>query len=105
AIDSPILRSDPVERRFYQHLEYAPLVNARAHQLSSRRKILNSALEAQYRAFLQTLSYVARPSDDQLVAAAYYALLQDRVRDAFNLLDRVAAERVTGGLQWDYLQA
>src|SRR5690606_36163930 len=60
---------------------------------------------AQYRAFLQTLTYFAGPSDDQLVAAAYYALLQDRVRDALQLLDRVAADRVTGTLQWDYLQA
>ncbi len=105
ALDSPLVRTRPVARRWYQHLEYAPLVNARAHQLGSRRKILNSALGAQYRAFLQTLTYVAKPDDDQLVAAAYYALLQDRVREALALLERVDPERVTGGLQWDYLQA
>ncbi|MFO7562079.1 MAG: hypothetical protein R6X02_05505 [Enhygromyxa sp.] len=105
ALESPLLRSEPVERRWYQHLEYAPLVNARAHQLGRRRKILNSALEAQYRGFLQTLIYHPSPSDDQLVAAAYYALLQDRVRAALQLLDRVDPERVTGRLQWDYLQA
>jgi hypothetical protein len=105
ALESPLVRTQPVERGWYQHLEYAPLVNARAHQLGSRRKILNSALQAQYRSFLQTLTYFARPDDDQLVVAAYYALLQDRVRDALALLDRVVPERVTGPLQWDYLQA
>lgn len=105
ALESPLLRTQPVERHWYQHLEYAPLVNARAHQLGSRRKILNSALENQYRAFLDVLTYYPQPSDDQLVVAAYYALLQDRIRDALALLDRVTPERVTGRLQWDYLQA
>jgi hypothetical protein len=105
ALDSALLRTQPVERHWYQHLEYAPLVNARAHQLGSRRKILNAALEQQYRAFLQTLTYSAQPSDDKLVVAAYYALLQDRTRDALALLDRVTPERVSGALQWDYLQA
>ncbi|HVH99677.1 MAG TPA: hypothetical protein VM869_13240, partial [Enhygromyxa sp.] len=105
ALESALVRTQPVERRWYQHLEYAPLVNARTHQLGHRRKILNSALEQQYRGFLQTLTYCARPSDDQLVVAAYYALLQDRTREALALLDRVTPERVTGRLQWDYLQA
>src|SRR5690606_20394348 len=57
------------------------------------------------RAFLDVLTYYPQPSDDQLVVAAYYALLQDRIRDALALLDRVTPERVTGRLQWDYLQA
>ena len=32
-IDSPLLPSDPVVRDQYQHLEYKPLINARAHAL------------------------------------------------------------------------
>jgi len=113
ALDSPLVATEPVERRWYQHLEYAPLINARAHPLGGRRKILNAALEAQYRAFLATLTYVAQANEDQLVVAAYYALLQDRVAEGLALLDRVAAERVTGTstgtstgtLYWDYMQA
>jgi hypothetical protein len=79
AIDSPLCSTDPITRRWVQHLEYAPLINARAHQLGAQRQILNTALAAQYQVFLQALSYQAKPSDDQLLAAAYYALLQDRV--------------------------
>jgi hypothetical protein len=105
AIDSPLVRSNPVGRGWYQHLEYAPLINARAHQLGSRRQILNHALSAQYQAFLQTLTYQARPDDDQLIVAAYYALLQDRTTEGLALLDRVVPSRVTGRLQYDYLSA
>ena len=36
-IASPLLSIDPVERHAYEHLEYRPLVNARAHALGSRR--------------------------------------------------------------------
>ncbi|MDG2122270.1 MAG: hypothetical protein P8J87_01140, partial [Verrucomicrobiales bacterium] len=32
-LESPLLTIDPVERKSYQHLEYAPLVNARSHKL------------------------------------------------------------------------
>jgi hypothetical protein len=105
AIDSPLVRSNPVTRGWYQHLEYAPLINARAHQLGARRQILNHALSAQYQAFLRTLTYQARPDDDQLIAAAYYALLQDRTTEGLALLDRVEPSRVTGRLQYDYLSA
>jgi hypothetical protein len=105
AIDSPLVRTNPVTRGWYQHLEYAPLINARAHQLGARRRILNDALSAQYQAFLNALTYQARPDDDQLVAAAYYALLQDRTTEGLALLDRVQASRVTGHLQLDYLVA
>lgn len=105
AIDSPLVRTDPTTRGWYQHLEYAPLINARAHQLGARRQILNTALAAQYQAFLNALTYQPRPDDDQLVAAAYYALLQDRTTEGLALLDRVEPSRVTGHLQLDYLRA
>jgi hypothetical protein len=105
AIDSPLVKSDPVARGWYQHLEYAPLINARAHQLGARRQILNNALSAQYQAFLRALTYQPRPEPDHLVAAAYYALLQDRTTQGLALLDRVDPARVTGQLQYDYLCA
>jgi hypothetical protein len=105
AIDSPLVSTDPVVRRWYQHLEYAPLINARAHQLGDRREILNEALAEQYRAFLGALCYQARPSDDQLASAAYYLLLQDRVAEGLAMLERIDPERVRGQLQLDYLRA
>ena len=105
ALDSPILRLDPVRRGRYQHLEYAPLINARAHQLGPERKILNSAFAQQYRAFLTSLLYHRQISSEQLLAATYYAFLQDRVSQALALLDRVDPEAVVGRLQYDYLRA
>jgi hypothetical protein len=44
SLDSPAVKIDPVERRSYQHLEYSPLVNARAHTLGASRTILNDKL-------------------------------------------------------------
>ncbi|KIG12791.1 hypothetical protein DB30_00999 [Enhygromyxa salina] len=105
AIDSPLVTTDPIARRWTQHLEYAPLINARAHQLGAQRKILNSALASQYQAFLQALTYQPRPSDDQLLVAAYYTLLQDRVGQGLALLDRIDPDQVTGQLQLDYVVA
>src|SRR5262249_32188980 len=43
-IDSPLLTVDPVARHTYEHLEYKPLVNARAHSLGKRRQIVNDKL-------------------------------------------------------------
>jgi hypothetical protein len=105
ALDSAIVEAEPIGRHWYEHLEYAPLVNARAHQLGAQRTILDHAFAEQYRRFLTTLLYVATPSDDHRVAAAGYALVQDRVDDALALLGRIDPERVTGQLQFDYLRA
>jgi len=96
---------DPVVRGDYQHLEYAPLINARAHQLGTRRRILNDALAAQYRAFLDVVAHRARAEDADLLAAAHYAFCLDRVDEALKLLDRVRPERVTTRLQLEYLSA
>ena len=39
-----VIDLDPIARGWYEHLEYAPLINARAHQLGKRRMILNLSL-------------------------------------------------------------
>ena len=40
---SRLVKIDPIERHTYQHLEYFPLINARAHALGKRREILNTS--------------------------------------------------------------
>ncbi|MCX7004811.1 MAG: hypothetical protein NTV22_16270 [bacterium] len=55
---SPLLTLDPVERRAYEHLEYAPLINARAQQLGPRRRILNDRFFAQYQSLMDILCCV-----------------------------------------------
>jgi hypothetical protein len=104
-LDTPIAVIDPVATGWFEHLEYEPLINARAHQLGGRVKILNDAFSAQYGAFCHQLTFVAEPTADDLLAATYYLLLQDRVGDAVSVLGRVVPDSVTTHLQFDYLTA
>jgi hypothetical protein len=102
---SPVVEIDPVDRAWYEHLEYLPLINARAHRLGGRVKILNSAFEEQYRSFLALLAHRPRPSDEDLLAVAYYLFLQDRVDEGLAMLARIDRSRVAEQLQADYLWA
>ncbi|NBB84430.1 MAG: hypothetical protein GVY28_13635 [Alphaproteobacteria bacterium] len=99
------LTVDPVARHLYQHLEYAPLVNARAHQLGDRRKIVNDALHAQYEAFCGLLAHKPTLDDEDRMAAAYYLLLQDRIEQGLAWLGEVDPKRLATRLQYDYFQA
>src|SRR4029453_17848371 len=83
-IDPPSLTIAPVARHQYEHLEYKPLVNARAHSLGSRRQIVNDALHAQYHAMLKTLTYSDTLNDADTLAVVYYLLLQDRIEEALD---------------------
>ena len=103
-IDSRLLTIDPVERKTYQHLEYKPLVNARAHALGKRRQILNDRFFEQYERFLTVLSCRPALTQDDLLAVTYYLLLQDRTDDALRFFKRVDAASVVARVQYDYLQ-
>jgi hypothetical protein len=102
-IDTPLLTVDPVERRAYQHLEYEPLVNARAHRFGKRRTILNDRFLAQYTRLMEVLRYRPRLDDDDLMSVAYYLLLQDRVDEAARFFARVKPEALATRLQHDYM--
>ncbi len=104
-IESPLLSIDPVARRAYQHMEYSPLVNARAHQLGRKRQIVNERFLAQYHRLLKILSYRSSLDDDDLMAATYYLLLQDRVEEAIEFFDRVDPRKLATQLQHDYFAA
>ena len=104
-INSPLLLIDPVARHTYEHLEYKPLVNARAHALGHRRQIVNDRFHAQYHAFLKTLSYSKLLNDADLLAVTYYLLLQDRIDEAVDTLARVKRENVPTKMQYDYCAA
>ncbi|MFO1528431.1 MAG: hypothetical protein U1F77_01565 [Kiritimatiellia bacterium] len=80
--DSPLLRVDPVERLAYEQLEYAPLINPRAHPVGGKLDILNAKFKAQYEAFLDTLAGKAALEARDLLAWSAYLLAQDRVADA-----------------------
>ena len=102
---SPLLTLDPVERFDYQHLEYAPLVNPRAHQVGAKRTILNACFREQYQRYMRVLSYKPKLNAADTLAVAYYMTLQDRVAEALEWFGRVDRKALPEQLQCDYLEA
>jgi hypothetical protein len=102
---SPLLTLDPVERFDYQHLEYAPLVNPRAHGVGAKRTILNASFRQQYQRYMKVLSYKPKVESVDALAVAYYMTLQDRVTEALDWFGRVDRKAVSELLQCDYLEA
>nr|MBA3541602.1 hypothetical protein [Deltaproteobacteria bacterium] len=96
---------DAEELGAYEHLEYAPLINARAHRLGGTLRILNDGFGAQYRRFLDYVTHRSRPSNEDLLAASAYLLVQDRHAEVIATLARVDAKSVTDRMQHDYLAA
>ena len=104
-LDSPLLEIDPVLRHRYEHLEYDPLVNRRAHQLGRRRHIANHALHQQYHELLSVLSYRPAFDDTDHLAVSYYLALQDRTGEALDHFGKVDRGAVSTQLQYDYMAA
>ncbi len=104
-LNSPLLKVDLVERRQVEHLEYKPLVNARAHSLGKRRQIVNDRFNEQYHRALKQLGYSRQLSDDDLLVVTYYLLLQDRIEEALATFARVNVEKVATRMQYDYCAA
>jgi hypothetical protein len=104
-LDCPLVTIDPVVRHSYEHLEYSPLVHARAHQVGKRRQIFNERLAAQYHALLKVLSYRPKLDDADNLSVTFYLLLQDRITEAQRYFARVDPRRLATRLQYDYLRA
>jgi hypothetical protein len=101
-LTSKLVNIDPVSRHLYQHLEYNPLVNARAHRLGKDRKILNDRFASQYNVCLQILKYKPALDDADRLAITYYQLLQDRIEDAVASFKRVDVTKIPSRMQYDY---
>ncbi|MFM7299480.1 MAG: hypothetical protein ACKO4Q_19930, partial [Planctomycetota bacterium] len=104
-LDSPLLSIDPVRSRAFEHLEFDPLVNPRAHPFGKRREVRNERAEAQWRELLRILCYKPRLTAQDWLEVTYHLLLQDRIEDALAAFAKVDAAQVTERLQLDYLRA
>ena len=104
-LTSTLLTIDPVARRTFEHLEYKPLVNARAHSLGKRRQILNDRFHHQYHQTLHQLSYERILDDDDLLTVTYYLLLQDRIEEALSTFAQINVDKVSTKMQYDYCAA
>ena len=104
-LESPLLRIDPTEERTYEHLEYSPLINPRAHAVGSRRRIANPVFRDQYRRFLRVLAFQPRLAPDDELAVATYLFLQDRIEEGLARLAKVRPAEVRTRIQYDHLRA
>ncbi len=117
--DSPVLAVDATKRATYEHLDYAPFINARMLQLGKERTIQNDAMRGQYARLLEVLRYkpegtqsLLKSRNDDYMALAYYLALQDRTAEAKAQLDAipdigsaVSTPLTSSRLQYDYLRA
>jgi hypothetical protein len=104
-LDMPIVGLDAEAVDGYEHLELSPLINARAHRLGSKLRILNDGLAAQYRRFLELVAHRSAPTSEDMLAAAHYLLAQDRDDAALAALNRVDVTQIADRMQHDYLAA
>ncbi|MCE9531461.1 MAG: hypothetical protein K8T89_10125 [Planctomycetes bacterium] len=104
-LESILLKIDPVARHQYEHLEYKPLVNARAHSLGRKRQIVNDTFNNQYHKLMTTLSYRKQLDDADCLAVTYYLLLQDRITEAENMFGLVNPAKIATKMQYDYCAA
>ncbi|MCC5851140.1 MAG: hypothetical protein JJU29_23870, partial [Verrucomicrobia bacterium] len=103
--ESTLLNIDPVDRKTYEHLEYDPLVNPRAHQVGATRVILNPAVNQQYRGYLANAAYIHDLNAHERLGLVYYLLLQDRLAEARDQLALLPHGELHEQLQSDYLRA
>jgi hypothetical protein len=104
-LSSEVVTIDPIARRAYEHLEYKPLVNNRAHTVGGTRKILNGHIRSHYQNFLRILSQKPSLNSSDQLSITYYLFLQDRAEDAMRRLETVDSESLSTRIQYDYFRA
>jgi hypothetical protein len=104
-LESTLVAIDPVDRQLYEHLEYSPLVNARAHRLGPERTILNDRFRQQYQRLLAVLAHKPALDDTDRLAVTYYLLLQDRIEEALAFFTPLKRDTLATTLQYDYAAA
>jgi len=103
-LDSTLVHLDPIERKRFEQLDYAPVVNQRTHRLGAERRIANNVILGQYRGLLDILSY--KPALDPMdsLSVVTFLFLQDRVEEALGRFRAVNAEALPTRIQHDYLR-
>ncbi|MBL9181794.1 MAG: hypothetical protein JNN17_06615 [Verrucomicrobiaceae bacterium] len=101
---SKLLSIEPIELRSYEHLEYSPLVNQRAHRLGSEWRIANPAVLQQYTQLLTALAHKPQLDAMDSMSVVYYLFLQDRVEEALTRFKAIDATKLPTRLQHDYFQ-
>jgi len=104
-LSSKLLTIDPIDRRSYEHLEYSPLVNQRAHRVGSEHRIANPVIRDQYQHLLRILAYRSTLEPMDQLSVVYHLFLQDRIEEALVRLRGIAGlDALPTRLQVDYLR-
>jgi hypothetical protein len=103
-LSTKLLLLDPIDRRAYEHLEYSPLVNQRAHRLGNEARIANPAVLGQYQSLLNVLAYKPKLDAMDAMSVTYYLFLQDRVEEALGRFKTVDAAQLPTQIQHDYFK-
>ena len=105
SLNSRVLTLNPIHRGTFQHREYWPLVNARAHQLGASRQILNDRFHKQYHDFMEVLAYQTQLDSADRLAVTHALLLQDRIGEALQFFEQIDRQEIETAIQYDYLSA
>ena len=95
----------------YRHLDYFPMINARAHKVGDNANsgILNIQFRETYNRFLRVMSEKLKLDDVDLLNLTYYFLLQDRINDAIDAFEKINPKFFEKGetprMQYDYMRA
>lgn len=103
-LSAKLILIDPTERRVYEHLEYSPLVNQRAHRLGNEYRVANPAVLEQYQHLLDILAHKPQLDATDSMSVTYYLFLQDRVEDALTRFRAIDAGALPTQLQHDYFK-
>ncbi|MEO6752186.1 MAG: hypothetical protein ABIP85_10440, partial [Chthoniobacteraceae bacterium] len=101
---SKLITIDPIERRAYEHLEYSPLVNQRAHRLGSEHRIANPTVLGQYQHLLHILAHKPQLDAMDSMSVTYHLFLQDRVEEALARFHSLDAKALPKQIQHDYFR-
>ena len=89
-LDSTPLTIEPVKRRWHQHWDFSPLINARAHRVGRERSILNQKLHSHYHQLMLIFACQADlDSEDRLALTYYICLLYTSPSPRDGLLSRM----------------
>jgi hypothetical protein len=106
-ISSPLIQITP-SGIGYRHLDYFPLINARAHKLGEGDKaaILNSNLKETYRVLIEYLFEKPTISSVDYLNLCFYLLLQSKISEVVTLFSKINPSELGGiSLQYDYMKA
>lgn len=104
-LNSPLAVVDPEFADVFEHKEYWPIINPRAHVVGGRTEIANEGLKNEYRAFLDVLAAKRKLDSRDRLLAAVYLIAQDRVDEAKRQVAAALPAKEPYRMQLDYLRA